>query len=83
MPLYGCAGVPTLDQNLAIQHIARRAAGCAVIRAETASATRRDGRPELQVHLGFLRAGATAFRREGHGLRRRLRIAGHPRRQIR
>jgi hypothetical protein len=36
-----------------------RAAGCEVIRAETASGTRRDGRTELQVLLDFLRAGDT------------------------
>jgi DNA invertase Pin-like site-specific DNA recombinase len=59
MPLYGYARVSTLDQDLSIQHAALKAAGCTVIRAETASGTRRDGRTELQVLLDFLRAGDT------------------------
>src|SRR4051794_24927361 len=54
MPLYGYARVSTLDQDLAIQHAALRAAGCDVIRAEKASGTRRDGRSELQVLLDFV-----------------------------
>lgn len=57
MPLYGYARVSTTDQNLALQHAALRAAGCEVIRAETASGTRRDGRTELQTLLDFLRPG--------------------------
>jgi hypothetical protein len=36
-----------------------KAAGCAVIRAEAASGTHRDGRTELQVLLDFLHAGDT------------------------
>ena len=59
MPLYGYARVSTLDQDLAIQRAALKAAGCEVIRAEKASGTRRDGRSELQVLLDFLRAGDT------------------------
>ena len=59
MSLYGYARVSTLDQDLAIQHSALRAAGCEVIRAEKASGTRRDGRTELQVLLDFVRAGDT------------------------
>lgn len=59
MPFYGYARVSTLDQDLAIQQAALKAAGCAVIRAETASGTRRDGRTELQVLLDFLHAGDT------------------------
>ena len=59
MPLYGYARVSTFDQDLAIQQAALKAAGCAVIRAETASGTRRDGRTELQVLLDFLHAGDT------------------------
>src|ERR1700690_2252688 len=59
MPLYGYARVSTLDQDLAIQHTALKAAGCEVVRAEKASGTRRDGRTELQVLLDFLRAGDT------------------------
>ena len=57
MAQYGYARVSTLDQNLGIQRAALKAAGCDVIRAEKASATRRDGRTELQVLLDFLRPG--------------------------
>ena len=57
MSLYGYARVSTLDQDLSIQRAALEAAGCEVIRAETASGTRRDGRTELQALLDFLRAG--------------------------
>ena len=59
MPLYGYARVSTLVQDLTIQHAALKAAGCAVIRSEKASGTRRDGRSELQVLLDFVRAGGT------------------------
>ena len=59
MSLYGYARVSTLDQDLAIQRAALKAAGCEVIRAEKASGSRRDGRTELQVLLDFLRAGDT------------------------
>jgi DNA invertase Pin-like site-specific DNA recombinase len=59
MPVYGYARVSTFDQDLAIQQAALKAAGCAVIRAETKSGTRRDGRTELQVLLDFLHAGDT------------------------
>jgi hypothetical protein len=53
MALYGYARVSTLDQDLSIQRAALRTAGCEVIRAETASGARRDGRTELQVLLDF------------------------------
>src|SRR5919107_458284 len=59
MPLYGDARVSTLDQDLAIQRAALKAAGCRVIRAEKASGTRRDGRTELQVLLDFVQPGDT------------------------
>src|SRR5882672_4502720 len=59
MPLYGYARVSTLDQDLAIQRTALKAAGCEVIRAEKASGARRDGRTELQILLDFLHAGDT------------------------
>jgi len=59
MPLYGYARVSTTDQDLGLQHAALRAAGCEVIRAETASGTRRDGRTELQTLLDFLHRGDT------------------------
>ncbi|MBV9750431.1 MAG: recombinase family protein, partial [Acetobacteraceae bacterium] len=59
MTAYGYARVSTLDQDLAIQRAALKAAGCRVIRAETASGTRRDGRTELQVLLDFVQPGDT------------------------
>ena len=59
MSLYGYARVSTIDQDLALQRAALKAAGCDVIRAEKASGTRRDGRTELQVLLDFLRRGDT------------------------
>ncbi|MGI4801080.1 MAG: recombinase family protein, partial [Janthinobacterium lividum] len=46
MPTYGYARVSTFDQDLTIQRTALKAAGCGVVRAETASGTRRDGRTE-------------------------------------
>ena len=59
MPLYGYARVSTIDQNLAVQRAALKAAGCDIIRAENASGARRDGRSELQILLDFLRQGDT------------------------
>ena len=59
MPLYGYARVSTIDQDLRVQRAALKAAGCAVIRAEKASGSRRDGRTELQVLLDFVRPGDT------------------------
>ena len=59
MPLYGYARVSTIDQDLAVQRAALKAAGCDIIRAEKASGARRDGRSELQVLLDFLRQGDT------------------------
>ena len=56
---YGYARVSTIDQDLALQRDALKAAGCEVIRAEKASGTRRDGRTELQTLLEFLREGDT------------------------
>src|SRR3954468_3585929 len=57
MPLYGYARVSTLDQDLSVQRAALKAAGCKVIRAETASGSRRDGRTELEAPVHFLHAG--------------------------
>ena len=57
--LYGYARVSSIDQDLAVQRAALKAAGCQVIRAEKASGTRRDGRTELQTLLVFLREGDT------------------------
>jgi DNA invertase Pin-like site-specific DNA recombinase len=59
MPLYGYARVSTIDQDLAVQRAALKAAGRGIIRAEKASGARRDGRSELQVLLDFLRQGDT------------------------
>src|SRR3712207_5859715 len=57
---YGYARVSTLDQDLGLQRAALKAAGCRVIRAETASGSRRDGRTELQVLLlDFVQPGDT------------------------
>jgi len=57
MPIYGYARVSTLDQDLAIQLAALKAAGCGVVRAEKASGSKRDGRTELQVLLTSCRPG--------------------------
>jgi len=57
MPLYGYARVSTVEQDLALQRVALKGAGCDIIRAEKASGARRDGRTELQVLLDFLRPG--------------------------
>jgi DNA invertase Pin-like site-specific DNA recombinase len=59
MSIYGYARVSTIDQDLSSQQTALKVAGCQVIRAETASGTRRDGRTELQTLLDFLHAGDT------------------------
>jgi DNA invertase Pin-like site-specific DNA recombinase len=57
--LYGYARVSSIDQDLTIQETALRAAGCEVVRSEKATATRRQGRTELEVLLTFLRSGDT------------------------
>lgn len=59
MALYGYARVSTADQDYALQEQALRAAGCAIIRAEKVSASRREGRTELALLLEFLRPGDT------------------------
>src|SRR5215475_2514314 len=59
MTLYGYARVSTAEQDCTLQEQALRAAGCAVIRAEKVSATRREGRTELALLLEFLRPGDT------------------------
>ena len=59
MPLYGYARVSTVDQDLAIQEAALRAAGCQVVRAEKRSGAGREGRTELRLLLGFLHPGDT------------------------
>lgn len=57
MAVYGYARVSTVDQDCAVQVAALKAAGCEVIRSEQASGTSRDGRPELETLLQFVRAG--------------------------
>jgi DNA invertase Pin-like site-specific DNA recombinase len=59
MALYGYARVSSSDQDYSLQEQALRAAGCEVVRAEKASAARRDGRTELELLLEFLRQGDT------------------------
>ncbi|MBB3175460.1 DNA invertase Pin-like site-specific DNA recombinase [Endobacter medicaginis] len=59
MTAYGYARVSTFDQDLTAQRQALKAAGCRVVRAETASGSRRDGRTELQVLLDFVQPGDT------------------------
>ena len=44
MALYGYARMSTADQDFTLQERALRTAGCEVIRAEKATATRRDDR---------------------------------------
>lgn len=57
--LYGYARVSTIDQDLAIQEAALKAAGCTVIRAEKKSGTTTSGRDELRTLIDFTRAGDT------------------------
>ncbi len=54
MPIFGYARVSSLDQNLAIQRAALKAAGCGLVRAEKASRSRCDNLTELQVLLTFV-----------------------------
>ena len=57
--MYGYARVSTIDQDLALQRAALKAAGCTVIREEKASGGSRKGRTELETLLQFMRAGDT------------------------
>ncbi|WP_217846979.1 recombinase family protein [Paracoccus marcusii] len=57
MPRIGYARVSTTSQDLNIQKIKLKEAGCEIIRAETGSGASRDGRTELETLLEFLRAG--------------------------
>ncbi|MFD1033567.1 recombinase family protein [Sphingomonas hankookensis] len=59
MALFGYARVSTVEQDLAIQEAALRAAGCQAVRSEKKSASGRSGRTELQILLDFLREGDT------------------------
>jgi|SRR5215467_11981979 len=57
MTIIGYARVSTIDQDLTIQEMALREAGCHVIRAEKRSGTTTEGRVELRTVLDFLRPG--------------------------
>lgn len=57
--VYGYARVSTSDQDLTIQRAALTAAGCEMIREETASGTTTRGRTELRTLLDFIRKGDT------------------------
>src|SRR6476619_5096387 len=57
MTVIGYARVSTTDQDLSIQEVALKAAGCEVIRAEKRSGTTTEGRVELRTVLDFLREG--------------------------
>ena len=57
MPRIGYARVGTSSQDLDIQKVKLKAAGCEIIRAETSSGASRDGRTELATVLEFLREG--------------------------
>lgn len=59
MSLFGYARVSTIEQDLAIQEAALRAAGCQTIRSEKKSGSDRGSRTELQTLLDFLRQGDT------------------------
>lgn len=59
MAFYGYARVATADQDCTLQEQALRAAGCAIIRTEIGSGSRRAGRTELALLLEFLRPGDT------------------------
>src|SRR3984957_456094 len=57
MTTIGYARVSTIDQNLNIQEVALRTAGCELIRSEKRSGATTAGRTELQTVLDFLRKG--------------------------
>jgi DNA invertase Pin-like site-specific DNA recombinase len=57
MTVIGYARVSTTDQDLSIQEVALRAAGCDVIRAEKQSGASTQGRAELRTVLDFIGKG--------------------------
>ena len=57
--LYGYARVSSVDQSLAVQEDALKAAGCQTIRSEKVTGTTRDGRTELATLMDFIREGDT------------------------
>ena len=59
MTVYGYARVSTIDQDLSLQESLLVAAGCDLIRSETASGSSRVGRVELALLLEFMQRGDT------------------------
>lgn len=59
MAIYGYARVSTTDQDLDIQVIILKAAGCELIRSEKISGVNIDNRMELRSLLEFMREGDT------------------------
>jgi len=57
MTTYGYARVSSTDQDLTIQKEALLAAGCDNIRSEKAAGASRNGRPELNTLMEFMRDG--------------------------
>ncbi|MGU3464249.1 recombinase family protein [Methylobacterium sp. C33D] len=57
MATYGYARVSSVSQSLAIQHEALQASGCDIIRSETQTGTKLEGRTELETIIQFTRAG--------------------------
>ena len=57
--LIGYARVSSTDQSTTIQVARLKKAGCQVIRRESASGRKRDGRTELATILDFIRPGDT------------------------
>src|ERR1700676_1316591 len=57
MTVIGYARVSTADQDLSIQEVSLRAAGCDVIRAEKQSGTSTQGRAEPRTVLDFIGKG--------------------------
>src|ERR1700712_1812533 len=57
MAAYGYARVSSSSQSFTIQHEALRNYGCEVIRSETRTGTKVEGRTELETLLQFARAG--------------------------
>ncbi|MGE8131361.1 recombinase family protein [Methylobacterium sp. NPDC080182] len=57
MAIYGYARVSASSQSLVIQQEALEASGCDVIRSEKVTATKLEGRSELETIIQFARAG--------------------------
>jgi len=86
MARIGYARVSSIDQDLEGQLERLKAEGCGVIRSEKVSGASRNGRPELETIMQFLRAGdelmVTRLDRLGRDTREtRTRRAVYTRRQ--